>query len=415
MTEGNVEKTIAVVGAGAAGLTAAWLLARRHRVTLFERETRLGGHAWTYVVPNGPDAGTPLDLGFMVLNQRNYPIMGRLLDALGGVERRESEMSFGYQSRDGGVQYALNWRPEYALSAPRPPAPALLGEILRFFRRAEEALDAGVSGGYGDWLAASGFSDSFVSSYALPMGAALWSCAPGQVLRMPAAFVLGFYRHHGMLGVADDGPRWQTLVGGSRSYVDRLRASFRGEVLLGRAPVSLARTSALTLTFADGATEAFDEVVLATHADEALALLVDPSVEEAAALGAWRYQRTKATLHSDPSVMPADRGAWASWNYVEAESDGPTLTYHLDRLQGPAGLSRPYFLTLGPAAVAEPLLEASFTHPLYDEAAVASQAALRSLNGTKGTWFAGSYLGNGFHEDAVAAGAAVAASLGCPL
>jgi predicted NAD/FAD-binding protein len=214
-----------------------------------------------------------------------------------------------------------------------------------------------------------------------------------------------------MLGI-EDGPRWETIVGGSRRYVDRIGADLGAAVRLGRAPVLVNET---TLHFSDGAVEPFDAVVLATHADEALALLADPSADERAALGPWRYQRTTATLHSDPSVMPADRGAWASWNYVQSAADGPTLTYHLDRLQGPAGLARAYFLTLGPCDVAEPLLVTSFTHPLYDEAAVATQPRLRALNGVGGRWYAGNYLGSGFHEDAVRAGAEVAAALGCPL
>ncbi|MDB5099799.1 MAG: NADH-ubiquinone oxidoreductase subunit 6 [Cyanobacteria bacterium RYN_339] len=415
-------KDIAVIGGGAAGLAAAYLLSRKHRVLLFESADRLGGHAHTVTLQAGPDAGTALDVAFMVLNDRNYPTMHRLLDLLGGIAVKGSEMSFGYQSQDGRTQYALNLRPGYVPGPHRPPETPLLMEIVRFFRHGARDLDTGAIGEqtYGQYLRAKGCSQAFIDAYAIPMAAALWSSSPATVLEAPAAFVLAFYRHHGLLSL-DTGPDWQTIAGGSQAYVSKVQAALGDSVVLDAPPVQVFRTAqGVELRSASGKVQPFDAVVVATPADRALALLGDPDEDEARLLGAWRYQASRGVLHSDERVMPTDRGAWASWNYVQerphAKCEGPTLTYHLDRLQALAGLQRKYFLTLNP--VREPgqiQAEFAFRHPVYDAAAIASQAPIKARNGARHTYFAGNYLGNGFHEDAISAGAAVAAALGCPL
>jgi predicted NAD/FAD-binding protein len=408
-------KDIAVIGGGAAGLAAAYLLQRKHRVLLFEHEARLGGHAFTVVQDR-----TPLDVGFMILNDRNYPTFNRLLAELGGIQLQPSEMSFGYQSEDGATQYALNLRPNYWAGTPRGPEPKLLGEILRLFRLGTRDLEAGRLGGqtYGEYLAAQEFSADFVRTFAIPMGAALWSSAPADVLGAPAGFVLGFYRHHGMLSL-DEGPNWQTIVGGSREYVSRIQQVL--DVELEAAPMRVFRTaSGVELRYASGKIQPFDEVVIATQADQALGLLGDPDPWESELLGAWRYQTSQAVLHSDERAMPSDRGAWACWNYVQErpheQCNAPTLTYHLDRLQGHKGLKAPYFLSMNPVRQFHRVHRTiTFRHPVYTPVAVASREPLQARNGSRHTWFAGNYLGNGFHEDAIAAGAAVAAALGCPL
>ncbi|MFN3429732.1 MAG: NAD(P)/FAD-dependent oxidoreductase [Candidatus Sericytochromatia bacterium] len=416
-------QSIAIIGGGAAGLTAATLLQSAHRVTLYEKADRLGGHAHTVTIAHGPDAGAAFDIGFMVLNDRNYPTFHRLLAHLGGIETRPSEMSFGYQSADGTTQYALNWRPGYADAGPgRPPDGKLLGEILRYFRHATRDLGSGALGAvsYGDYLAARGFSAAFIEGYALPTGAAIWSCAPRHLLRSPAAFVLRFYHHHGMLAL-DDGPAWQTVVGGSRRYVERIAETLQGRVVTQAPPLRVRRDEAgVTLTdAATGDATRYDRVILATHADEALAMLDDPSPEETRLLGAWRYQATRAVLHTDTRVMPTERGAWASWNYVQprpqATETGPTVTYHLDRLQGHTGLQESYFLSLNPERAIDPARvhgEYAFDHPIYDAEAVESQSPLAALSGDRHTHYCGNYMGYGFHEDAVRSGADAARALG---
>jgi predicted NAD/FAD-binding protein len=275
---------------------------------------------------------------------------------------------------------------------------------------------------FGDYLTEKGFSQAFIEGYAIPVGASIWSCAPGHLLDSPAGFVLRFYHHHGMLSL-DEGPMWQTLVGGSRTYVDAIRNTLGDAVVAGAANLKVRReTNGVVLEDAAGHAERFDRVVLATHADQALGLLMDPSPEEQSLLGAWRYQKSAALLHSDASVMPSDRGAWASWNYVQSTASdaaaGPMITYHLDRLQGQTGLSAPYFLSLNPDRPIDPSLvhaELTFEHPLYTLESVATQPQLASLNGTRHTYYCGNYMGYGFHEDAVRSGADVGAAMGCPL
>lgn len=412
---------VAVVGGGAAGLTAAYLLRDRYAITLFERAPHLGGHATTFVVPDGPDAGTPLDVGFMVLNDRNYPAMHALLADL-GVDVAPSEMSFGYHSRAAGVAYALNWSPDAAAAAPkRGPADPfwpLLAEIVRFMRQATRDVAAGDLGDetLGAYFARRGFSPRLVETYLVPMGAAIWSAAPAKLLEGPAAFVLGFYRHHGMLAI-DDPTRWQHVPGGSRRYVAAIREAL-GAGVRTATPVRAVRRHGAHVTVAtDAEALTFDALVLATHADEALALLADATPEERARLAPWTYQRNHAVLHGDAALMPPNAADWASWNFDWEpggdDHDGPKVTYHLNRLQGLHGTTHPYFLSLNPRTPpAKPLATFDFDHPVYSPAAVATQPALAAANGANRTWLAGSYFGFGFHEDAIRSGAAVAEALG---
>jgi predicted NAD/FAD-binding protein len=424
-------QNIAVVGAGVAGLSAAYLLGPSHHVTLFEAASVLGGHAHTVTLAHGPDAGTPFDVAFMILNDRNYPCFHKLLERLGGVTLLPSEMSFGFQSLDTRVSYALNWRPGYAAStlgasachAPRPPAPALLGQIVRFFRWASRDLAEGTLGDttYGAYLARRGFDASFVDHYALPTAAALWSISPGDVLNSPASFVLGFYAHHGMLSL-EEGPQWQTIAGGSRVYVDLLARAFTGEIVTNAGVSGVTRDArGVTLQTRLGPRQ-FDQVVLATHAETAHRLILDPTPDETRLLSPWRYQPSRAVLHTDKGLMPLDPAAWASWNYVQltehASAPAPTLTYHLDRLQARVGLAQSYFLSLNPTREPAPAhvhATFSFEHPIYTAASVASQTELARLSGANRTHFCGSYMGAGFHEDAARSGASVAAAFGITL
>jgi predicted NAD/FAD-binding protein len=413
---------VAVIGGGAAGLTAAWLLQRRHDVTLFERSARPGGHVHTVLVPDGPDAGTAVDAGFIVFNDRNYPLFSRLLEQL-EVQWRWSDMSFGYTCDESGLEYAgTGFQGLFAQrrNLLRPSYWALLRGIVRFCRLGREHMGAQELGSLtlGEFLDRIDCPGPVARDYVIPMGAAIWSGTREDIRQFPAEMFLRFFDNHGLLGL-DDRPRWKTVVGGSHTYVDRLLERFRGQVVTSAAVKAVTRgPDGVGLRLEDGDVADFDQVVIAAHADQALAMLTDPSARERELLGAWRYSDNRTLVHTDAAVMPRSRRAWASWNYRRwpgTGDDSPVVvTYHLNRLQG-LKTGRQYFVTLNPLAAvaeAEVVAEIDFTHPVYDLLAVRSQAGLAELNGVHRTWFCGAYFGNGFHEDAVRSGAAVGAGFG---
>jgi predicted NAD/FAD-binding protein len=423
MASADAGSRVAVIGAGAAGLTAAWLLRRRHTVTLFEREHHLGGHAWTVEVDDGGRV-IPLDLGFMVFNRRNYPHFTRLLEDLGGIVAEDSEMSFGYYSPGEKAGYVVNWdsrSPRPAQSGEvRDLLPGLLGDVLRFCRTAGEDLKAGRLGGLslGDYLGRHGFPRDFAERYAIAMGSALWSTPPRSLLEFPAETFLRFFANHGMLTLTD-APQWLHIRGGSRHYVGAIAAAVPGA---NRGPAPVERVERLAggvaVRTAGGEVEHFDHAVLAVHADEVLGLLANPTAEERESFSAWRYHRNDTVLHTDVTLMPPDPALWASWNYRDEGDAGRGslfLTYHLNRLQGLRDTRRQYFLTLNPARpVPEDhvLGHYRFTHPVYTAQALAGRDRLAALNGTGRVWYCGSYFGYGFHEDAVRSSVEVARGLG---
>jgi predicted NAD/FAD-binding protein len=423
-------RRVAVIGSGAAGLSAAYRLQAACEVTLFEREARFGGHAWTWDVAEGPDAGLPLDVAFMVMNRQNYPSLYQLLAEIGGVEFGSSEMSFSYCCRAGGEEYAINYDQASAAAGGSPdiirrrtPPPAsllsLYSEIARFCTvgvRDVAALDLGDQD-LGTYLEERAFSDNLCRRYIIPMGAALWSAPPGKVLSFPAALFLRFMDMHGLLNL-DRGRSWQHIRGGSRAYVEAvIQALTTGKTRLkpGSAVVGLRRNGGqVRVQATDGSAEQFDAAVIATHADHALALLTDCSSEEFALLNCFTYQSNEAILHCDEDVMPRSRGAWASWNYEREGNDDPDavcITYHLNRLQGHCNTAYQYFLTLNRRAPVDDrkvLARFQFTHPLFNTDALRAQRSLNERGLLNRTCFAGSYLGYGFHEDAVASGLAAA-------
>lgn len=416
---------IAVVGGGVAGVTAAFLLARRYEVTLLERERYVGGHTNTIEVTE-PDGRTlPVDTGFIVCNAKNYPLFYRLLD-LWEVPRRDSDMSFGFWCEAGGIGYTGPWVRQFLRRPSNLLDRRLLGMVLtqrRFNRRALRDLEGGEVGevSLGAYLQRVGVGDFFVRHYLLPLSASVWSSPDRDMLDFPARTFLRFFANHGLLQLGDF-PTWQTVVGGSAAYVRAFGARFAGRVMTGAEVVRVRREDGgVTVTLADGSDHRFDKVVLASHADQSLALLADPTEREQALLGAWRYHRNHTVLHSDVSVMPPDRRVWASWNYVrpaDAGEDEPVpITYHMNRLQGLVS-ERDYLVSLNLRRPVDPgavIYEVDYTHPVFTERSVATQAALRELGGTHDTFFCGSYLGYGFHEDAVASAVAVAEKLGVGL
>lgn len=412
---------IAVIGAGVAGLTAAYLLGRDHDVTLFERNEDPGGHTHTIAVPDGPDAGTPVDTGFIVMNHRNYPLFSRLLAHL-GVRLQDSDMSFSYHCERTGFQYAgTGWNGLFAQrrNLASPAFWRMLRDILRFNARARRDLAAGGLAGQelGEYVARQGLSREFAERYLYAMAAAIWSAPPSEIRRFPALSFVRFFENHGLLSLSE-APRWKTVAGGSRTYVEAMLRRFSGRLRL-RAEVRAVRRGleGVAVATAEGA-ERFDRAVIAAHADEALALLEDPSEEERRLLGAWGYSTNRTVLHTDATVLPPLRRAWASWNYAREAAAGEeapvSLTYHMNRLQR-LRTQAEYCVTLNrtaPIPAQRVIRELVYTHPRYSPAALASQPELQRLNGARRTWFCGSYFGYGFHEDAVRAGVQAARGAG---
>ena len=391
---------IAVVGSGVSGLGAAYLLARAHDVHVFERDRRAGGHANTVV-----HDGLALDTGFLVHNQRNYPLLGRLFREL-GVATHESDMSFSVSCSGCGLEYSGRRPFAQPANAARPPFLSLLWEIGRWLRTARPEDE---TQSLAEYLDAHGYSRRFRSHFLVPLTSALWSTAPGRALEFPAAYAIRFFDNHGMLGFGRF--RWRTVTGGSRSYVDAIGARLGDRLRLGSSVRSIRRTAdGAELRVGDGV-ERFDRVVIATHADQALALLEDPTPEERRVLGGFSYTTNEAVLHTDARFLPRTRAARASWNYRLEEDGRPTITYHLNRLQA-LEAERDYCLTLNEHVPDEHVLERfTYEHPLYTVATMRAQADLPRLAGG-GTHYAGAYFGNGFHEDGLASGVAVARALG---
>jgi predicted NAD/FAD-binding protein len=418
-------RDIAVIGGGVAGITCAFLLQRHHRVTLYEKNDYFGGHTHTVVIADGPDAGTSVDTGFIVLNDRTYPLFNRLLGLL-EVAIRESEMSFSYFCRRTGFQYASH--SPNGIFAQRgnlthPGFLYMLAEILRFNRSTRRRLRDGSLKGIrlGDYLGHLKFSRRFREHYIVPMAAAIWSSPDEDIARFPMETFARFFENHGLLSVRGQ-PRWYTVAGGSHTYVKAFQNRFAGRGMT-RVPVKgLERSDAgVRVRLSDGSWHLHDLAVVATHADEALQMLEDPSPEERRLLGAWRYSRNRVVLHSDTRWMPTLSRAWASWNYMREPggtgSSPISLTYHMNRLQK-LNTRRPYFVTLNPVgAIPEEAVIGTFlyTHPTYSFESLATQESLRDLNAKRHTYYCGSYFGYGFHEDAVRSAADVAADIGVTL
>ena len=416
---------IAVIGAGISGMSAAWLLSQAHDVTVYEGEERLGGHSHTVDAPAGGDHGAdPVDMGFIVYNEPAYPNLTALFRHL-NVETQASDMSFAVSLDGGRLEYGgsdlRGWLAQPA-NLLKPRFWSMLGDLVRFYRLASSqacALDNSAQS-LGDYLRQHRFGAAFEDDHLLPQAAAIWS-APVEAIRdYPAAAFIRFCHNHGLLKIAGR-PIWRTVKGGSRTYVEKLTAAYADRVRLGCTVKSVRRlTNGVQVIDARGETRLYDHVVIGAHADQALRMLSDPSERESALLGAFRYTRNHAVLHSDAGLMPARRAVWSSWNYIGAARDTGDhrrrlcVTYWMNRLQG-VPESRPLFVTLNPTDPPRPgalIRSELYEHPLFDAGAMAAQTRLWDLQGVNRTWFCGSYFGAGFHEDGLQAGLAVAEQLG---
>ena len=391
---------IAVVGSGISGLGAAYLLARSHEVHVFERDTRPGGHANTVV-----HDGLALDTGFLVHNTRNYPLLCRLFEEL-GVATHESDMSFSVSCSGCGLEYSGRRPFAQPSNATRPGFLSLLWEIGRWLRTARPEDE---SQSLAEYLDANGYSQRFRRHFLVPLTSALWSTAPGRALEFPAAYAIRFFDNHGMLGLRRF--RWRTITGGSRRYVDAIAEQLGDRLQLGRGVRSIRRAPGAVELRVGDEVEHFDRVVVATHADQALALLEDATADERRVLGGFAYTTNEAVLHTDARLLPRTTKARAAWNYRLGDDGRPTITYNLNRLQALEGESD-YCVTLNETVPEEHVL-ARFTyeHPLYTVATLRAQAELPRLAGGP-TLFAGAYFGNGFHEDGLASGLGAARALG---
>jgi predicted NAD/FAD-binding protein len=408
---------IAVIGTGIAGMSAAWLLSGSHRVTVYEQADRLGGHSNTVDVP-GPGGPVAVDTGFIVYNEHTYPNLTALFRHL-DVPTVESDMSFAVSLRDGALEYAgTDLRGLFAQrrNLLRPRFWTMLRDLLRFYREAPRDIatldDPALS--LRAYLDARGYSRAFVEDHLLPMAAAIWSTPSAAVGDQPAASFIRFCANHGLLQVRDR-PAWRTVAGGSRRYVEKLTALYAKQVRLGCGVHNVRRLpDRVMVSDCLGGMTRFDHVVIATHPDQAFSMLSDWSAAEAALLGAFRYGENTAVLHTDPSLMPRRRKVWSSWNYLGDATEGPAVTYWMNRLQG-LQTSPPLFVSLNaprPPDPARVLRTEIYEHPLMDSVAAAAQRGLWDLQGVRRTWFCGAWFGAGFHEDGLQSGLAVAEQLG---
>jgi len=412
---------IAIIGGGVSGLTVAYLLHSEHEVTVFEAGAHAGGHTNTIRV-DSPYRTQFLDTGFIVFNDRNYPNFERLMRRL-GVTWQPSEMSFSVSDGSGDFEYSsgsLN-----GLFADRRHLVSasflrMVAEVPRFQRAARALLrrdDERIS--LRDWLAQQRFSDHFVERLIVPQASAVWSADPRQMWSFPALFLARFFENHGMLGLRGR-PQWRTIAGGSVRYVDALTAEFRDRIRLSTPVQSVERDEQHVTVHTQGAgAERFDQVVLATHSDQALRLLSDASEQERQVLGAIPYQLNEAVLHTDRALLPRRERAWASWNYhlLEEQLGRTTVTYHLNRLQS-LDADQEYCVTLNLTDRIDPekvLRRIEYAHPVYTPQGLRAQRRFAEISGRRRTHFAGAYWSWGFHEDGVNSALRVAQAFGVTL
>lgn len=412
---------IAVVGAGVSGLVAAWILSREHEVSVFEKDSRVGGHTNTVDAPAGGRTW-PVDTGFIVHNRETYPNFTRILSTL-GVGTRESTMSFSVKCEGTGLEYCPStFGTLFAQRGNlfRPAFWRMLRDAVRFRGEMPAILaGSGYESSLGEHLRRGGYSTAFIEEFLIPMGAAIWSADPERFRNVPLRFFVRFFANHRFLE-QEGQPGWRVIEGGSRRYLEPLTAAFRHRIATDAAVASIRRReSGVDVLLAGGETRSFDQVVVATHSDQALALLSDPGEAETAVLGAIPYQENRTLLHTDVSLLPRRRKAWAAWNFHRLPGRGgrAVVTYDMSILQGYRAPEE-FLVTLNREEAVDPsrvLYRTVYHHPVYTAGALAAQSRWGEINGVRRTWFCGAYWGYGFHEDGVNSALAVTRALGMDL
>ncbi len=400
-------KRVAVIGAGISGMGAAHLLADTHHVTLFEAEKRIGGHARTVMA--GKRGDQPVDTGFIVFNHANYPYLTALFHAL-GVETAPSRMSFGVSIDGGRIEYALNSLDSLFAQRRNVVTPGfvrMVSDLIRFNKKALETVEAHPDITVGQLLDLLDLRRWFREYYLLPFSGAIWSTPKEQILDFPAYAMLRFFDNHALLSHKGQ-HQWYTVKGGSIEYVRKLDVAMRrqGVDIRTGAPIQAVRRNPMgaELRVWGGEWEPFDQVIFATHSDDSLSMLADPTPQEQSSLGAVRYQPNDIVLHADEAIMPKRRKVWSSWVYTEdrnAQSDVIDLTYWMNSLQ-PIPMDDPHFVTLNTKRqIREELIydQVTLRHPVYDIPALNAQEEIRENNGANNTWFCGAWMKSGFHED----------------
>ncbi|QTR48337.1 NAD(P)-binding protein [Thiothrix litoralis] len=414
-------KNIAIIGSGITGLASAWLLHKQYNVTLFEKNNYIGGHTHTIDVPE--QAGNvPVDTGFIVYNDRNYPNLIGLFAQL-GVATRDTDMSFAFSLNQGELEYSgSSFDTLFAQRKNlfRPRHWRLLAEIMRFNKIAHQLLanpTAVPDMSLGEMLDAHQFSRDMREHYLLPMGAAIWSCPVDTMLKFPALSFLRFFANHGLIDLRNR-PQWRTVCGGSSFYVRKLLTEMGDKITLQAGAVRVERSATQASVFTETEKHDFDAVIFACHADEALALLAQPTPEEQRILGCFHYEKNQTYLHTDAKLMPVNHKVWSSWNYLAtsqpASRQQMTASYWMNKLQG-LNTPKDYFVTLNPYELPRDehiIAEMTYEHPVFDQAAMNAQPQLASLQGQQHSWFCGSYHRYGFHEDALASAVKICKDFG---
>lgn len=404
---------VAVIGTGISGLSAAWALQNTCDITVFEKAGRIGGHTATVTV-DAPEGPVPVDTGFIVFNEPNYPNLTALFDRL-GVASNPTRMNFSVSMPDQRMEYASHgmeglfaWRRNMA----SPRFFLMLKDILRFHAASHDLAQCQRGRSIGDYVAEERYGQAFVDYHLLPMAAAIWSCPVSMIMDFPAASLARFFVNHGLVSVRPQFP-WQSVDGGSASYLAPLTQGFADKIRCNAGIDSVIRTAqGVRLRFSTGTFEDFDEVVFACHAPEALALLADADEPETQILSDFRTQPNRVILHRDESLMPIRKAAWAAWNYRARQADSLQLsvTYWMNTLQKLETRTN-YFVTLNPEqepATDKVEQEFVYNHPVFDGQAMKAQREIWSIQGHRNTWFCGAWQGYGFHEDGIQSGLAVA-------
>jgi len=409
-------KKIAIIGTGISGNGAAYLLTPHHDITIFEKNAYIGGHSRTIEVPTGK-THTPVDTGFIVFNNWNYPNLMGLFKEL-GVPYQKSDMSFGISIADGWLEYGSSGMFAQKKNWLRPQYYKMLADIIRFNKQAPQYIGRNADITLEQCLQQLGMGQWFRRYYLLAMGAAIWSCPIETILKYPARTFLQFFKNHGLLSI-NNRPQWYTVTGGSREYVSRLTASLKDKIKLNCGATKVTHNGdKVTVEDESGKTETFDEVIFACHADEALNLIENPSQDIQDIIGAFDYQDNQIITHSDISFMPKIRKCWASWVYLsegkEDKKQSLALSYWMNNLQN-LDHNYPLLVTLNPDRrpdKAKILDEHTFSHPIFDLKAIKAQEKIPSIQGQNNMWFCGAYQRYGFHEDGLLSAVNVAKAMG---